>query len=284
MYPYLELGPFALSTYALLIATGWLLAVSVATRLGRRSGLPPKRVLDLAFWILVAGIVGSRVGYWIEQAPLWFGVCLDDTVPESARPALCADFWKPWRGGFVFYGGVALAVPVALWLTRRYQLAAWPTLDAFAPALALAHAFGRLGCYLGGCCYGAVCHLPWAVRFPEDSLAGAAPRHPTQLYESAAELAVFAALWWLASRRPPAGRVFAAWLVLYPAARFVIELFRGDGERGYLAELPWDGLRELLGLPLGHAPLLSWAQAASLTLVILGVWIWLRQKPRKYKD
>jgi len=277
VYPYVDLGPLSLSTYALLIAAGWLLAVSVATRLGRARGLPAKRLLDLAFWLLVAGIVGSRIGYWIEQAPLWFGVCLDDALPESARPAVCADFWKPWRGGFVFYGGVALAVPTAVWLTRRYGLAPWPTVDAFAPALALAHAFGRLGCFLGGCCYGAVCHLPWAVRFPADSLPGAPPRHPTQLYESAAEFAIFAALLWLARRRPAPGRVFAAWLVLYPAARFVVELFRGDAERGYLAELRWDGLRQLLGLPMGHAPLLTWAQALSLALVPLGLWLWRRR-------
>lgn len=280
MYPFLDLGPLRLSTYALLIAVGWLLAVSVATRLGRRRDLPPRRLVDLAFWVLVAAIVGSRVGYWIEQAPVWFGVCLDDALPESARPALCADFWKPWRGGFVFYGGLVLAVPVAALLVRRYRLPLGPTFDAFAPALALAHGFGRLGCFLGGCCYGAVCHLPWAVRFPPDSLAGAAPRHPTQLYEAAAELAIFGALLVMDARARRSGlapgRLFAAWLLLYPAARFIVELFRGDPQRGYLLEIPWDGLRQALGLPPGHAPLLSWAQAVSLVLVAAGAWLWRR--------
>lgn len=295
MHPYLDLGPLRLSTYALLIALGWLLAVSVAVRLGRRRDLPSRRLVDFSFWVLVAAIVGSRVGYWIEQAPVWLEVCRDPALPaDDPRALLCADFWKPWRGGFVFYGGLALALPVGVLLARRYRLPLWPTFDAFAPALALAHGLGRLGCFLGGCCYGAVCHLPWAVRFPAESLPGPAPRHPTQLYEAAAELAIFGLLLWLDRRRGapaatarsatgpvpaatlPAGRLFAAWLVLYPAARFVVELFRGDPQRGYLVELPWDGLRQALGLPLGHAPLLSWAQAVSLVLLGCGVWLWRR--------
>ena len=277
MYPYLAIGPLHLSTYALWIAVGWLTGVSVAVRMGRRADLPSKRLVDLAFWLLVAAIVGSRVGYWIEQAPVYFGECLDETLSDAARPLLCDDFWRPWRGGFVFYGGLALALPTLWFLVRRYGLAPWPTFDAFAPALAVAHALGRVGCFFGGCCYGAVCHVPWAVRFPEESLPGALPRHPTQLYEAGAEAAIFLGLLWLARRRPAAGRVFAGWLVAYGAARFVIELFRGDAERGYAVELPWEGLRTLLGLPPGHASLLSWAQVVSLGLLAVGVWLWRRR-------
>ncbi len=272
MAPYLiELGPFRLSTYALLNVVAYLVGVSIASRLGRRVGVPPKRMVDLTFWLLLAAIVGARIGYLIEQAPTYLDLCLDDTLPLIARPPICDDLWRPWHGGFVFYGGLILAVPTVALLVRRYKLRFWPTADAIGPALAAAHAIGRLGCFFGGCCYGEVCHVPWAVRFPVDSLAGPLARHPTQLYESGAEALIALLLWRMFAKRRFDGQVFLSYLAMYGVARFVIEMFRGDPQRGYAVALSPQWLVDLLGLPSGAAPLLSWAQVISAALVTLAL-------------
>ena len=265
MHPILfEIGGFPVTTYAALNVVAYLACVAVAVRLGERDGIPRKRMVDLTFWLLIAAIVGSRVGYLVEQAPFYFGVCLDPEL--AAPPAACDDYWRPWRGGFVFYGGLAAAIAVAAGLVRRYELSFWRSVDAIGPGLALAHAIGRVGCFFGGCCYGAVAHVPWAVRFPAHSLAGDLPRHPTQLYEAAAETAIFLFLWRLHGRKGTDGRVFLTYLVLYAVARFAVELVRGDASRGYLVELELPWLGDLLGLAPGSAPLLSWAQVISLAI------------------
>ena len=104
------------------------------------------------------------------------------------------DMLKIWEGGLVFYGGLLLAVPVAVWYMRKHRLDAWTIADIFAPYIALGHAVGRLGCFSAGCCYGEHAEdLPWAVTFlhPESLAKIGIPLHPTQIYESIGELANF---------------------------------------------------------------------------------------------
>jgi phosphatidylglycerol:prolipoprotein diacylglycerol transferase len=107
-----------------------------------------------------------------------------------------------------------------------------------APGVAIGQAIGRLGCFAAGCCYGRAADVPWAVTFhdvyatrqvgtPIDT-----PLHPTQLYESAATLAIFIFLRWLSGRKRFDGQVTLAYILLYAVARFVIEFYRGDAARG----------------------------------------------------
>lgn len=276
MYPYLDIG-FPLSTYALANVVAYLVGVSVAIRVGRSLGLPSKRIVDLTFWVLMAAIAGSRIAYLVEQLPLYLGVCLDEST--TLRPPECDDLFRPWRGGFVFYGGLVGGVLALALLGRHYRLPLRTAADAIVPGLAVGHALGRIGCLLAGCCFGEVCFAPWAVRFPDESMPGPLPRHPTQLYEAGAEGLVLLLLLWRARRRRYDGHVFLTWMVAYPAARFVIELFRGDRLRGYVVEVTWPALNEALGLPWEATPLLSWAQAVSLGLVALGVVLmWLARR------
>ena len=276
MHPLLfDILGFPVTTYAVCNVVAYLACVSVAVRLGERDGIPRKKMVDLTFWLLIAAIVGSRLGYLVEQAPFYFGVCLDPDVPH---PPLCEDYWKPWRGGFVFYGGLMAALAVAAWLVRRDGLSFWKAVDAIGPGLALAHAIGRIGCFFGGCCYGAVCTVSWAVHFPAHSLAGDLPRHPTQLYEAAAETAIFLFVWRLHGRKRFDGRVFLTYLALYSAARFLVELVRGDAERGYLTTWEWPWLRDLLGVAPGGAPLLSWAQVISIVLGGGALLLWRKSR------
>src|SRR5512142_3122666 len=175
MYPrLLELGPFTIYTYGVLLAAAFLLGLKLATVRARRSGLDANRVLDLGIYIIVAAIVGGKL-------------LLVVTDFESFR-ANPADFLSLARSGGVFYGGLLLAVLVAFWYMRRHALPLWPTFDVFAPGIALGHAVGRLGCLMAGCCYGRPTNLAWGITFTDPftgSYVGTplgVALHPTQIY------------------------------------------------------------------------------------------------------
>ena len=144
--------------------------------------------------------------------------------------------------GGVFYGGLLLAVPVCWWYIRRSGLPLWTTCDLFAPGIALAQGVGRMGCLLGGCCWGRPTEAPWGITFT-NTLAAAnsgtplgVALHPTQIYEAAAVLVILGVL--LAGERrwrQFPGRTFWTYVLLYGVARIVLELFRGD-PRGMVFE------------------------------------------------
>ena len=224
-----------LHTYGLLIATAFLVAMQLAGRAARLAGLDRERVMDLCFWILLAAMVGSRVLFIIVN---WEDYAHD--------PASIFAFWK---GGLVFYGGFIGAVLVSIWYMRKHRMSFFPYADAIIPSVAIGHAIGRLGCFAAGCCWGAACdpHLPWAARFPPESLAyqsqltnhviqlGAArtlPIHPTQLYEALGCALIFLFLTYWRSRKRFHGELLALYLMLYAPLRAIVETFRGDEERG----------------------------------------------------
>ncbi len=260
-----------LHTYGLMIATGFISAIVVAQREARRRGLDAERIGDLAFWILVAALVGSRVYFIAVNAADYFGENAWMTLHGARIPRVLA----LWEGGLVFYGGFIAATLAAWWYMRRARMEFLPYADALIPSVALGHFFGRLGCFAAGCCWGAVSdpHLPWAARFPPASLAyqsfaarpnAAAllspdrlttlPVHPTQLYEAFGELALFAVLvLWVRPRKRFDGQVLAAWLVAYAVLRSVVELFRGDVERGVVAGLGVGQWTSLVILAAGAA-------------------------------
>jgi len=233
-----------LHTYGLLIATAFLVAMQLAGRSARRAGLDRERVMDLCFWILLAAMVGSRI--------LFIMVNWQDYAHD---PASIFAFWK---GGLVFYGGFIGAVLVSIWYMRKHRMPFFPYADAIIPSVAIGHAIGRLGCFAAGCCWGAACdaRLPWAAKFPPESLAyqsqaashllapGALytiPIHPTQLYESLGELGIFVALTLWRGRKRFHGEILALWLMLYAPLRALVETMRGDEERGRVFNFvgPW---------------------------------------------
>jgi phosphatidylglycerol:prolipoprotein diacylglycerol transferase len=133
------------------IASSWL-----GRRLARREGLDPERLMDLALWIFLGGIVGARALFLARN-------------PEQFKQPL--DFFKIWQGGIVFYGGVVAAIGVFVFYTRRFKLPAFQVLDVLAPALALGIGIGRFGCLMNGCCWGEIAaDFPAAVRFPYGSI------------------------------------------------------------------------------------------------------------------
>jgi phosphatidylglycerol:prolipoprotein diacylglycerol transferase len=285
----------ALHSYGVLIAAGLAAGIVLAHRRARRDGLDGGRVLDLAFWMTVAGFVGSRVVYGVVNAGDYARACFrgDDGVRTAgAVLADCTRILRVWEGGLVFYGGVAGAALVAALFARRERWSFARIGDLFAPGLALGHAFGRVGCFAAGCCFGKQSAAPWAVAFHRGSVAfdelgargAVAPGadvtpalHPTQLYEATGELAIAAALVALTPRlRRRPGAVFLAYLALYAALRFVVEIFRGDVARRFVAEPDTPRLAAWLRLPPAEPVLLSVGQLSSLiTLAIVG-WAFVR--------
>jgi phosphatidylglycerol:prolipoprotein diacylglycerol transferase len=135
----------------------------------------------------------------------------------------------------VFYGGLILAIGVAIGYMRWCRLPIWKLFDLIFPLLGLGLFFGRIGCFFAGCCYGKETSLPWGVIFKDpNSLARLnVPLHPTQLYDAANGLAIFLFLLWMERRKAFDGQIFSLFLLLYSISRFFIEMLRGD-PRGFL--------------------------------------------------
>lgn len=154
-----------------------------------------------------------------------------------------------YHGGLVFYGGLLVGLG-GMWVgCRLWGLSPWPLLDAVCRYTPLGHAFGRLGCFFGGCCFGSPTNSLLGVRFPAGSpayeqhaLQGLLPAgavtslavHPSQLYDAVGNLLLFMVLL-TASRRPgglPPGKTTTLYLLGYAVIRFVLECWRGDLDRG----------------------------------------------------
>jgi phosphatidylglycerol:prolipoprotein diacylglycerol transferase len=244
-----RLGPLTVHWYGVLIVCGFVAGLWLASRRGLRDGLSPDAIADGGVWILVGAIVGARifhvVTYWeteFAQRPWW-------------------EVFAIWHGGLVFYGGLVGASLATALYTRKRNLPLWRFADALAPSIALGQAFGRIGCFLQGCCYGHPTSLPCGVRFPEGTTPHSGPVHPTQLYEAALNLALFGILAWQFRRKRFAGETFAWYLIGYAVLRFGVEFLRGDYESRYL----------------------GWAtpgQAASLVVLAAGVVLWWRRSGR----
>jgi phosphatidylglycerol---prolipoprotein diacylglyceryl transferase len=284
-----------LHTYGVLIAVGLAIGIALAYREGRRRGFDGGRVLDAAFWMIVAGLVGSRIVYGVVNAGEFGHICLHGAgAPRSLGGAMadCGRIFAVWQGGLVFYGGVAGAALVG-WRFARREGWSFPEFgDLFAPALALGHAFGRFGCFAAGCCFGKVGGGRLGVAFPRGSVAfdelaghGLIPAgwettpalHPTQLYEAFGELAIFTTLMLLRPRlRARPGALLVTYLGLYAALRFVVEMFRGDVIRGMVVAFDTPRLAAWLRLPTQEPIFLSVGQLCSLIALALCALAWRR--------
>jgi phosphatidylglycerol:prolipoprotein diacylglycerol transferase len=257
---------FKLHTYGVMIAVGFVVPIYLAVRQARRELIDPNIVLDLAFWILIAAMAGSRILFIIVNA--------DDYI---ADPVLLI---KVWQGGLVFYGGFIGAVAASWYYCYRKGISFLRISDLLIPSVALGHFFGRLGCYSAGCCHGSPTGVEWfgAVFTAQGSVVSRSdllgtPIHPTQLYEAFGELCIFVLLLFLRPRKRYNGQLLVVWLLLYPAWRFLGEMFRGDVERGMLFR--WDLFGDF------RSELLSTSQVVSVGLVGLGVFLYFTLSKKK---
>jgi phosphatidylglycerol:prolipoprotein diacylglycerol transferase len=222
MFPTLfELGPLTVYTYGVLLAAAYLLGLKLAMVRAKARNLDQTRVLDLGIYIIISALIGAKLLLLVTDFR---------TFVDNPRELLTLA-----RSGGVFYGGLIVAVTVALWYIRRIGLPLWTTCDVFAPGIALGHVVGRMGCFFAGCCYGKPTDVAWAITFTNPFAAANVgtplnvPLHPTQLYEAGAEAIILVLLLATESRgRRFAGRTFWLYMLLYAVSRYVIEIYRGD--------------------------------------------------------
>jgi len=255
MYPRLfELGPITVYTYGLLLAAAYLLGLQLARVRAAKRGLDANRILDLGIYIIISALIGAKLLLLVTD---W------SSFKADPRELLTLA-----RSGGVFYGGLILAVIVALWYIVRAGLPLWTTCDVFAPGIALGHVIGRFGCLFAGCCYGKPTTKPWGITFTDPFAASnvgtplGVPLHPTQLYEAAAEFIILMILLWSERKgRPFAGRTFWLYMLLYAVSRFIIEFYRGD-DRGTVGIFSTSQFISILLAPLAIVMLVWLSRSA----------------------
>lgn len=222
MYPILlSFGSIKVYTYGFFIAVGFMAAVLYIIKMLKKSKdniMTEDEFYTFLLYLLIAAIVGARLLYIL--------INIKDFI---AAPL---DIVKVWQGGLVYYGGFVLSVIFAVIYTKKKSIPLAKLSDIVAPALPLAHMFGRIGCFFAGCCYGKHCDLPWAVMFNDKNtlaLKGVL-LHPVQLYEAFGNLVIFILLhkYNYSGKKHAGGKTFAFYLIAYAALRFVLEFFRGD--------------------------------------------------------
>jgi len=217
MHPILcQVGPITIFTYGFFVALGLLVGLSLAVREAKREGFDPQTILDLVFYMVLAGIIGARIFYVAQNFSFY---------QENLLGIV-----KIWEGGLVFQGGLIFAVPLAWVLIKRKKLSFWQIFDVLAPYMALGQAFGRIGCFSAGCCYGKPTNLPWAVTFtdPKTLALPGIPLHPTQLYSAAGLFFIFLILLFLRKQTKFSGQLSCLYLIIDASFRFCVEFFRND--------------------------------------------------------
>ncbi|MEO0070102.1 MAG: prolipoprotein diacylglyceryl transferase [candidate division WOR-3 bacterium] len=217
----LRVGSLQLYSYGVMLFISFALGIWIVETRARRLGIESKKITDLALWVLLAVVLGSRLFY----VAFHWGDFKNDLVGIIR-------FWgnPPGLSGLMFYGGFIgafIAGLVFVWINR---LPLVKLLDAVAPALVLGEGFTRIGCFLNGCCFGKPANSFLGVVFPPGSAAGAQfpnqPLHPTQLYSSLAGFLLFGLALILERKRLKPGVLFAIILILYSLFRFGIDFVR----------------------------------------------------------
>lgn len=255
-----------------MMALAFIAGLWTATRRARRVGVSSEAITDVTLWIMIGSILGARIVY---VTTYW--------KQEFANQPI-SEIFMIQHGGLVFYGGLIGAAVAGIGYLFWKKLPVWKIADILAPSIALGSVFGRAGCLLNGCCFGAPCHLPWAIQFPNGSdawstqfqagLVGAnassLPVHPTEIYDGLLNLVLYLGLaWWFRHRRKFDGQIFAFYLMGYAVFRSISEAFRGD----YPVDHIHDGLTsaQVVSIPMFAAGLIllfvfRWRAAAQPSL------------------
>ena len=221
---------FKIHSYGVMILLACFAALAIAVWRARRDRIDPNVVYELATWLFLGGVVGAR-GSLRRSAHL-----------ESIHSL--GDVLRSWQGGNNFYGCIlgGLTGSILYWFRRPFPF--WLMTDVAAPAVAIGIAIGRIGCFLNGCCYGAVCDLPWAVCFPGRVARLGSPGRrrldfadwrrlrcrctPRRFMRRSPGLRCSACCWRISRRRRAAGEVMAVLMIAYPLTRWPLEMVRGD--------------------------------------------------------
>lgn len=226
--------------YGFMLMIGFIAALYIARSKAKAENMNPEHITDLGIFVVFMGIVGGRIFYVIQNFSMYKHSLLD--------------ILKIYQGGLVFYGGLMSAIATLFIVLKIRKLPILKTIDIFALSLAMGLVFGRIGCFLNGCCWGDICNpdLPWAITFPkivdaynmidgspaflqhlEKGLVSVSdshslPIHPAQIYASLGNLAVFFGLNAFFKYRRRDGEILLLFCVLYSILRFCMEILRDD--------------------------------------------------------
>lgn len=223
MLPSFTVFGLTLPMYGVMSACGMLAAFILLTATRKYTRFNEDQALSMVIWAIIAGFLGAKILYWLVEIKR---IIAD---PSYMLHTL--------REGFVFYGSLIGGLAgVGLYALKK-KLPFFAFTDYAIPGLVLGQAFGRIGCFFAGCCYGMECETPISIVFPAGGVAPAGvPLLPTQLMESAFLFLLTVFLVILLKKKKPFGTVIGWYMVLYGAWRFVIEFFRRD-ERGFIGAL-----------------------------------------------
>ncbi|MFH2137023.1 MAG: prolipoprotein diacylglyceryl transferase [Candidatus Omnitrophota bacterium] len=239
MYPVLwKIGNIYIYSYGCMVALGILVATYCCQYHAARRGLSEEKIVDLIFWVIIAGLIGGRLLYVL----LNFGDYSGDL----------GEVFKLYKGGLVFHGGFIAGLIAAILFIKTNKMPFWKTLDLIVLYVPIGHAFGRIGCFLNGCCYGRETSLGLGIVFPGSDMCV----HPTQLYSAVLLLILFVVLFFVERRKKYNGQIVFFYFILYGIMRFFMEFLRVDN-------FP------VLGV-------LSIAQVISIGLLIAGIFFHLR--------
>lgn len=237
-----------------MLAVGFSVALFLTVRRARFEKLDPESFLNVATYVILAALIGSRLFHVLIEEPSYY----------FAHPL---EIPKIWRGGYTFYGGMIPAALVLWWYLKKHNMPVLKSMDIFAPYVALGQTFGRLGCFLAGCCHGKVCEfvffpLSYVATRPESfSRPIGVPLYATQLWQATGNFLVFVFLIWLRKRKRFDGQLLAVYFISYAAIRILVEIFRGDEIRGFI-------IPGVISIP----------QFVSIFLITLGVILWRRAR------
>ncbi len=225
MHPILfELGPVTIYTYGFCVALGAVLGFVYMAWQGRKLfGTTFDQSNTLFILLVLAGFVGGKF-FMIFESPSYF-------------------FSHPMEllkgGGFVFYGSLLFTIPTMLWFFNKNKIPTLAMLDVMAAVTCIVHGFGRIGCFMAGCCYGKPTLSSFGVIFTDRVCQAEplnTPLYPTQLMEAGFIFCILLLLLVLRNRKQFDGQLFLVYLIVYASGRSVLELFRGDLDRGFVIE------------------------------------------------
>ena len=238
-----SIGPLTVHSYGLMIALGILVCVFMGMYRARKYGYKDEAVLDIAIFGILSGFVGAKLLYVLVEF---------DSFLKNPMDVLGSE-------GFVVYGGIIVGALVGILYCRIKKLPCWEYFDLLAPSIAVAQGFGRIGCFLAGCCYGRPTDTFWSVTFPEGSFAPAGvPLIPTQLISSAGDFIITGILLVYSKHNKKAGNVGILYMLLYGIGRFLVECLRSDDR--------------------GTVGLLSTSQFISIGIILLAIILFFRHQ------
>ncbi|MCP5046318.1 MAG: prolipoprotein diacylglyceryl transferase [bacterium] len=254
MHPILvKLGPVTIHTYGFLLAIGVLLAILISIKLGKKEGLDTHVLSDFIFFTILIGLIGAKIFLFITEL---------DYYLKYPR-----EIWSLLTSAGTFYGGLIFGAVFVIWYVRKHKLSMFKVGDVMTPAVAIAHFFGRMGCFSAGCCWGREapegCIV--GVTFTSTQTTTGVPLNQllygTQLIEAILNLLNFIILIILFKKKQFQGQVLAVYVFNYALIRFCVEFFRGDHDRGYVfgginhpfSSLSVPQLISLIGIAIGIA-------------------------------